>query len=173
MYIKNTLAQVVAIYIAMIGIGSAAPQTSEQSAIGACDGISEKCTEDKPYPKKIGGKAHSCYDCKQAMCKDGGKGGLAGTKTESYCTPKATTYEPVSQDDLFRGKASGTTVPTENAPTDPVIHDHRSPKIDVNSSNQAEIVAPNNRTGTVRVQRTRPSSSSTVNTTTPIVTDHR
>jgi hypothetical protein len=62
---------------------------------------------------------------------------------------------------------------TENAPTEPVIHDHRSPKIDSNSNDQAEIVAPNNRTGTVRVQRTRPSSSPTVNAPAPIVTDHR
>jgi hypothetical protein len=55
----------------------------------------------------------------------------------------------------------------------PIVRDHRSPKIDSNSNSQAKIVAPNNRTGTVRVQRTRPSSSPTKNTPAPIVTDHR
>ena len=59
------------------------------------------------------------------------------------------------------------------APPDQVVHDHRSPKIDSNSNEQAEIIAPNNRTGTVRVQRTRPSSSPTENTPGPIVSDHR
>jgi hypothetical protein len=57
------------------------------------------------------------------------------------------------------------------APTDPVIHDHRSPKID--SNNQAEVIAPNNRTDTVRVRRTPRSSSPTENSPAPIVTDHR
>lgn len=163
MHIKNALAQVAAIYIAIIGVVSAAPQTSDQSANSACAGISEKCTKDKPYDKTIGGKAYSCYDCKQALCKDGGNGGLAGTKTSSVCTEKATTIEPVSQDDQFRGKASGTVAPTEIAPAYPVVHDHRSPNIDSNSNNQAEIIAPNNRTGNVRVKRTPRSSSPTNN----------
>lgn len=59
------------------------------------------------------------------------------------------------------------------APPDQVVHDHRSPKIDSNSNEQAEIIAPNNRTGTVQVQRTRPSSSQPNNAPAPIVTDHR
>jgi hypothetical protein len=62
---------------------------------------------------------------------------------------------------------------TENATTEPVVHDHRSPNIDSNDSTQTEVIAPSNRTGTVRVQRTRPSSSPTNNAPAPIVTDHR
>lgn len=158
---KNVVVKIITIYIAMNGFCSAAPKTSEQSANSACAGISEKCTKDKPYDKTISGTSYSCYDCKQALCKDGGKGGLAGTKTSSVCTEKASTFEPASQDDLFRGKANATITPTENAPTDPVVNDHRRPIIDSNSNNQAEIIAPNNRTGTVRVRRTPRSSSPT------------
>ena len=62
---------------------------------------------------------------------------------------------------------------TTVAPTYPGVHDHRSPKIDSNSNEQAEIIAPNNRTDTVRVQRTRPGSSPTESTPSAIVTDHR
>lgn len=70
----------------------------------ACAGISEKCTADVTYDKTIDGTVYSCYDCKQALCKDGGNGGLSGTKTSSVCTEKATTFQPIPMDDLFRGK---------------------------------------------------------------------
>ena len=69
----------------------------------ACAGITQKCTVDKPYDKTIGGTVYSCYDCKQALCKDGGNGGLSGTATSSVCTEKATTFTPISLDDQFRG----------------------------------------------------------------------
>jgi hypothetical protein len=81
--------------------------------------------------------------------------------------------ETGSQFDELKSKIDPQSPAVENAPTTPIVHDHRSPKIDSNSNTQAEIVAPNNRTGTVRVQRTRPSSSPTENAPTPIVTDHR
>jgi hypothetical protein len=68
----------------------------------ACAGISEKCTTDVTYDKTIGGTVYSCYDCKQALCKDGGNGGLSGTKTSSVCTSKATTFQPIPIDDLVR-----------------------------------------------------------------------
>lgn len=68
----------------------------------ACAGISQKCTADKPYDKTIGGTVYSCYDCKQALCKDGGSGGLSGTKTSSVCTEKATTFQPISLDGQSR-----------------------------------------------------------------------
>jgi len=69
----------------------------------ACTGISQKCTKDTLYDKTIDGRVFSCYDCKQALCKDGGNGGLAGTKTSSVCTEKATTFQPISQDGQFQG----------------------------------------------------------------------
>lgn len=69
----------------------------------ACKGVSEKCTKDKLYDKTIGGTIYSCYNCKQALCKDGGNGGLAGSSTKSVCTEKATTFQPISQDGQFNG----------------------------------------------------------------------
>lgn len=63
----------------------------------ACEGVTEKCTQDKPYDKSIGVTIYSCYDCKQATCKDRGKGGLAGTNTTSVCTAKATTFTPITE----------------------------------------------------------------------------
>jgi hypothetical protein len=62
------------------------------------------------YDKTIGGTVYSCYDCKQALCKDGGTGGLAGTKTSSVCTEKATVFIPSDDDDLAND------APTEMAP---------------------------------------------------------
>lgn len=76
----------------------------------ACAGISEKCTTDVLYDKSIGGTVYSCYDCKQALCKDGGSGGLAGTSTSSVCTEKATSFTPITDDDLAND------APTELAP---------------------------------------------------------
>lgn len=73
------------------------------TADDACAGVSEKCTADVTYDKTINGTIYSCYDCKQALCKDGGNGGLSGTKTSSVCTEKATTFQPIPIDDLFRG----------------------------------------------------------------------
>nr|MDQ3038857.1 hypothetical protein [Pseudomonadota bacterium] len=73
------------------------------AADDACAGVSEKCTADVTYDKTIGGTIYSCYDCKQALCKDGGNGGLSGTKTSSVCTEKATTFQPIQIDDLVRG----------------------------------------------------------------------
>jgi len=59
----------------------------------ACEGISKKCGD--AYDKTIGGSPYSCVKCKQALCKNGGKGGLAGTKTTTTCTPKkSSTLEP-------------------------------------------------------------------------------
>jgi hypothetical protein len=66
----------------------------------ACTGIPKKCTKDVLYDKTIGGTVYSCYDCKQALCNEGTNGEvLAGTKTESVCTEKATTFTPISDDD--------------------------------------------------------------------------
>ncbi len=76
----------------------------------ACKGVSEKCTKDTLYDKTIGGSVYSCYDCKQALCKDGGEGGLAGTKTSSVCTEKASTFTPITNDDVAHD------APTELAP---------------------------------------------------------
>lgn len=76
----------------------------------ACTGVSQKCTKDVLYDKTIGGSVYSCYDCKQALCKDGGTGGLAGTKTSSVCTEKATVFVPIDDDDLAND------APTELAP---------------------------------------------------------
>jgi hypothetical protein len=73
------------------------------AADDACAGISQKCTTDTTYDKTIGGTVYSCYDCKQALCKDGGNGGLSGTKTSSVCTEKATIFQPLSQDGKFGG----------------------------------------------------------------------
>jgi hypothetical protein len=78
--------------IAFSGAVSAKPE--------ACTGVTEKCTKDTLYDKTIGGTIYSCYDCSQALCKDGGTGGLAGTKTSSVCTEKATTFTPIDDDDL-------------------------------------------------------------------------
>jgi hypothetical protein len=72
--------------------------------------VTQKCTEDTLYDKTIGGTVYSCYDCKQALCKDGGEGGLAGTKTSSVCTEKATTFTPITDEDLAND------APTELAP---------------------------------------------------------
>jgi hypothetical protein len=69
----------------------------------ACAGVTQKCTQDEPYEKTIGGLIYSCYDCKQTLCKDGGNGGIAGTATSSVCTEKATTFRPISRDDQSRG----------------------------------------------------------------------
>ena len=56
--------------------------------------------KDVLYDKTIGGTVYSCYDCKQALCNEGTNGEvLAGTKTESVCTEKATTFTPISDDD--------------------------------------------------------------------------
>jgi hypothetical protein len=100
----------------------------------------------------------------------------AMTCTVGGCTCEADEdklRETGSQFDELKSKIDPQSPAVENAPTEPVIHDHRSPKIDGNSNNSAEIVAPNNRTGTVRVKRTRPSSSQPNNAPAPIVTDHR
>lgn len=88
--------------IAFSNVASAKPE--------ACEGVSQKCTKDTLYDKTIGGTIYSCYDCKQALCKDGGKGGLAGTETTSVCTEKATTFTPITDDDPANG------APTELAP---------------------------------------------------------
>lgn len=93
-----------AIIILTLLISLALPLTSSAKN-QACTGISQKCTKDALYDKTIGGKVYSCYDCKQALCKDGGNGGLAGTKTSSVCTEKATTFQPISQDGQFQGGA--------------------------------------------------------------------
>ncbi len=59
----------------------------------ACEGISKKCGD--AYDKTIGGSPYSCVKCKQALCKNGGKGGLAGTEITKTCTPKkSSTLEP-------------------------------------------------------------------------------
>jgi len=76
----------------------------------ACEGISQKCTKDILFDKTIGGTVYSCYECKQALCKDGGTGGLAGTKTSSVCTEKPTGFVPINEDDLAYD------APTELAP---------------------------------------------------------
>ncbi len=76
----------------------------------ACAGVSQKCTKDVLFDKTIGGTVYSCYECKQALCKDGGSGGLAGTKTSSVCTEKATVFIPIDDDDLAND------APTELAP---------------------------------------------------------
>lgn len=81
-------------------ISSVAFSNAAMAAPAACVGVSQKCTKDKTYDKTIGGAIYSCYDCKQALCKGGGKGGLAGTKTTSVCTEKATTFTPLTDDDL-------------------------------------------------------------------------
>lgn len=73
------------------------------SADNACAGVTQKCTKDITYDKTIGSSTYSCYDCKQALCKDGGNGGLSGTETTSVCTEKATTFRPISLDDQSRG----------------------------------------------------------------------
>lgn len=69
----------------------------------ACAGVTQKCTKDKTYDKTINGSVYSCYDCKQALCKDGGNGGISGTATSSVCTEKATTFQPISLDRQSRG----------------------------------------------------------------------
>lgn len=69
----------------------------------ACTGITQKCTKDKTYDKTINGSIYSCYDCTQALCKDGGNGGLSGTATSSVCTEKATTFQLIPLDDQERG----------------------------------------------------------------------
>ena len=73
--------------------------TAAIAAPEACTGISKKCTKDVLYDKDIGGTTYSCYDCKQALCKEGGDGGLAGTKTTSVCTEKSTSFTPIYDDD--------------------------------------------------------------------------
>lgn len=52
----------------------------------ACEGISKKCGD--AYDKTIKGGLYSCVKCSQALCKNGGKGGLAGTETKTTCTSK-------------------------------------------------------------------------------------
>lgn len=74
-----------------------------RAADEACAGVTQKCTKDKTYDKPINGSVYSCYDCKQALCKDGGNGGISGTTTSSVCTEKATTFRPISLDDQLRG----------------------------------------------------------------------
>lgn len=69
----------------------------------ACAGVSQKCTKDQTYDKTIDGTVYSCYECKQALCKDEGNGGISGTATSSVCTAKATTFRPISLDDQSRG----------------------------------------------------------------------
>jgi hypothetical protein len=91
-------------------LGAAFFSTDTAAKAEACAGISEKCTKDVLYDKTIGGTVYSCYDCKQALCKDGGTGGLAGTKTSSVCTEKATVFVPIDDDDL------ATDAPSELAP---------------------------------------------------------
>lgn len=86
--------------VLLVAIMFSAPASAKDDA---CAGISEKCTTDVTYDKTIGGTNYSCYDCKQALCKDGGNGGLSGTKTSSVCTEKATTLQPTPINDRFRG----------------------------------------------------------------------
>ena len=57
----------------------------------ACTGISKKCTKDITFDKTIDGKAYSCYECKQTLCKSGGSGGIAGSQTSSVCELKTST----------------------------------------------------------------------------------
>ncbi len=65
----------------------------------ACTGVAKTCTKDKLYDKEIGGSTYSCYDCKQVLCRDGGDGPIAGTKTTSVCTEKSTSFTPITDDD--------------------------------------------------------------------------
>jgi hypothetical protein len=96
--------------IAILILGAALLSTEALAKPEACTGVSQKCTKDVLYDKSIGGTIYSCYDCKQALCKDGGTGGLAGTKTSSVCTEKATVFIPIDDDDLANN------APTELAP---------------------------------------------------------
>lgn len=123
----------------------------------ACAGISEKCTADVTYDKTINGTIYSCYDCKQALCKDGGNGGLSGTKTSSVCTEKATTFQPIPIDDLFRGndrlapkprpkplrgsdqRPRSTTQEAKAAPESP-LRDHRKGRVPGRGSSPPEQV---------------------------------
>lgn len=123
----------------------------------ACAGISEKCTADVTYDKTINGTIYSCYDCKQALCKDGGNGGLSGTKTSSVCTEKATTFQPIPIDDLFRGndrlapkprpkplrgsdqRPRSTTQDAKAAPESP-LRDHRKGRVPGRGSSPPEQV---------------------------------
>lgn len=85
--------------VAITGLWPASAWSKDE----ACAGISDKCTTEVTYDKTIEGTVYSCYDCKQALCKDGGKGGLSGTKTSSVCTPKATTFQPIQINDRMPG----------------------------------------------------------------------
>lgn len=80
---------------AVVLLLSLASASSVPAANKACSGISKKCTTDTTYDKTIGTTVYSCYDCKQALCKDDGNGGISGTSTSSVCTEKATTFQPM------------------------------------------------------------------------------
>lgn len=84
----------------------------------ACAGVTRKCTRDQTYEKTIDGSTYSCYDCRQALCKDGGNGGISGTATSSVCTVKNTTFRPMSLDDQARG--ADTLAPTATTSRRPV-----------------------------------------------------
>lgn len=90
-------------FAALLLFISASVPIMATAADEACAGVSQKCTKDQTYDKTIDGTVYSCYECKQALCKDGGNGGISGTATSSVCTAKATTFRPISLDDQSRG----------------------------------------------------------------------
>jgi len=171
MYIYNRINSFISIYIisvmcAMLAVSCAhaAPLKGNPGStdrIDWCDSKLAKCIKE------------ANIDCEEqylgttqiSLCK---ASEVTVCKNTYGSTSDCMTRDLVTHDSAIINPA---TPGTEMAPTDPIVHDHRSPKIDRNS--QAEIVAPNNRTGTVRVKRTRPSSSPTVNAPAPVVTDHR
>lgn len=90
-------------FTALVVLMSMASSSPALAASKACNGISKKCTADKPYDKTIDGTAYSCYDCKQALCKNGGSGGLSGTSTSSVCTEKPRASQPTTTESQFNG----------------------------------------------------------------------
>lgn len=93
---RNSCSALLLLALAFVPV--AAMATDKASA-----GVTQECTKDKTYDKTIGGLIYSCYDSKQALCKDGGNGGISGTATSSVCTEKDTTFRPISLDDQSRG----------------------------------------------------------------------
>lgn len=72
----------------------------------ACTGVAKTCTPNEKYDKTIEGKAYTCHDCKQVLCKGSGDGPIAGTSTTSVCEAKPTGFTPIRDDDHFSGSTS-------------------------------------------------------------------
>lgn len=174
---ENGLAQASAIYIVVIGVATllfCGLVSAAGSSVGG-ESLSFLCTDDGNTRKCSCKPPKTSSDCRRLLARCDSTSvdvkdwydDLGHLHTvQRIPDVKCTDTECVCEWTKNISSQSGGKVELQDqlvAPPGPIVHDQRRPKIDSNSNNEAEIIAPNNRTGTERVMRKRPSSSTAVN----------